>query len=178
MEGVFRGLSCISSLRAAIAAEEMPPCPAAVVAARQGKSDDAAPMGSRPPDVKVDPEPLPPPRRKKQKLSGLEGLSSVPPELEVKGASGRIYTGMSCCNFRPADAPRVWAIRFVEWKPFDPIILVTIICNCMTMAWESPLDPCCTQKAAFIEVGRARRAPPPSRARRARTHSVQAAPHP
>ena len=26
------------------------------------------------------------------------------------------------------------------------------MCNCASMAWESPLDPCCTQKADFIDV--------------------------
>ena len=35
---------------------------------------------------------------------------------------------------------------------FDPIVLVTIVCNCITMAWESPLDPPGTTKAAFIDV--------------------------
>ena len=63
-----------------------------------------------------------------------------------------MYAGTSIYTWEPADEPRVWAIRIVESKPFDPIILATIIANCCTMAWESPLDPCCTDKAAFIDV--------------------------
>ena len=35
---------------------------------------------------------------------------------------------------------------------FDPLILLTILANCTTMAWESPLDPEGTSKAAFIAV--------------------------
>ena len=35
---------------------------------------------------------------------------------------------------------------------FDPVILLTIMSNCVTMAWESPLDPSGTSKAAFIDV--------------------------
>ena len=47
--------------------------------------------------------------------------------------------------------PRRTAIRIVESKPFDPFILLTILANCSTMAWESPLDPEGTDKAAFID---------------------------
>ena len=94
----------------------------------------------------------PPPRPVQPALRGLDALSAKPPSLEIKGPSGRIYKGTSACGYRPADAPRRLAIRLVESRPFDPLILVTIICNCATMAWESPLDPCCTQKAAFIDV--------------------------
>ena len=48
--------------------------------------------------------------------------------------------------------PRRGAIALVEARYFDPLILVTIMCNCFTMAWESPLDPDGTRKAAFIDV--------------------------
>ena len=47
------------------------------------------------------------------------------------------------CYLRPFNKPRIWAIKFVESRPFDPVILCTILANCTTMAWESPLDPCC-----------------------------------
>ena len=86
------------------------------------------------------------------KAPGLEALYLLTPAEEVRGPSGRLYTGSSLCCLKPATWPRRWAIRFVESKPFDPFILVTIICNCATMAWESPLDPCCTPKADFIDV--------------------------
>ena len=71
---------------------------------------------------------------------------------EVVGDSGKLYNSTSIFCLQPGDQPRRLAIYIVESKPFDPIILFTILCNCVTMAWESPLDPCCTQKAAFIDV--------------------------
>jgi hypothetical protein len=48
--------------------------------------------------------------------------------------------------------PRTLAIRLVEWRHFDPIILVFIVSNCITMAWESPLDPVGTSKAHFVDA--------------------------
>ena len=39
----------------------------------------------------------------------------------------------------------------VEYEHFDSFILFVIIANCATMAWESPLDPPGTRKAAFID---------------------------
>ena len=82
----------------------------------------------------------------------LRDLYGQSPAAEVYGPSGRLYTGTSLCCLRPAQWLRRWAIQLVESKPFDPIILLTIVLNCATMAWESPLDPCCTRKAAFIDV--------------------------
>lgn len=81
----------------------------------------------------------------------IEGLDSTSSHEVAKGPSGRFYSGTSFCC-RPSHAPRRWAIQLVESRPFDPFILIVIICNCITMAWESPLDPCCTPKAAFIDV--------------------------
>jgi len=40
----------------------------------------------------------------------------------------------------------------VEASLFDTIILITILCNCVTMAWESPIDPSGTWKSAFIDL--------------------------
>ncbi|KAL1524565.1 hypothetical protein AB1Y20_019455 [Prymnesium parvum] len=82
-----------------------------------------------------------------QDLRGLERSA-----LEVVAPSGRVYKGTSCCHLVPSSWPRRWAIYCVEAKYFDPFILTTIVCNCFTMAWQSPLDPCCTQKAVFIDV--------------------------
>ena len=78
-------------------------------------------------------------------------LEDNPPGLVV-GKSGWTYHDRSLGCLRPADQPRRAAIFFIEWRWFDPIILVTIIANCSSMAWESPLDPCCTWKADFIDV--------------------------
>ena len=88
----------------------------------------------------------------KEAVPGLEGLDFSPPALSVKGKEGRVYQSKSLFCLRPADVPRRFFIRLVESRPFDPLILITILCNCATMAWESPLDPCCTDKAAFIDV--------------------------
>ena len=70
----------------------------------------------------------------------------------IRGTSGRMYSGVACCCIRAVDRPRLWAIQVLEWRPFDPFILSVIICNCITMAVDSPLDPCCTPKAAFLEA--------------------------
>ena len=68
---------------------------------------------------------------------------------------------------RPEDHwPRRPAIFLVENRRFDTFILLTIITNCVTMAWESPLDPDYGPKADFIDVRpRAAAAPPSKRAR-------------
>ena len=50
------------------------------------------------------------------------------------------------------DQPRKGAIHLVEWPAFDPIILVTILANCVTMAWVSPLDPPGTWKVGFVDT--------------------------
>ena len=60
----------------------------------------------------------------------------------------RRNTSLFC--LRVHHQPRKAAIRFVESRCFDPVILVTILANCTTMAWESPLDPEGTAKAHFI----------------------------
>ena len=75
----------------------------------------------------------------------------------VRGrSSGRLYTGTSLCCLEPSDEPRRTAIRIVETRLFDPIILLTIAANCATMAWESPLDemlhPGSTWKSGVIGV--------------------------
>ena len=74
------------------------------------------------------------------------------PIVEYEGASGRVYGGAACCWLRPQHEPRKNIIEFVEWKPFDICVLLTIGANCLTMAWQSPLDPPHTAKSAFIDV--------------------------
>lgn len=59
----------------------------------------------------------------------------------VKGNGGKIYNNLSLYCLRPYHQPRKAAIYIAESSPFDPFILLTIMCNCATMAWESPLDP-------------------------------------
>ena len=93
--------------------------------------------------------------KEKKVVPGLDALKQSPPAEEVTGKE-RIYQSTSLFCLRPGDEPRRSTIFLVESKPFDPIILITIICNCCTMAWESPLDPCCTWKADFIDVRRQR----------------------
>ena len=44
----------------------------------------------------------------------------------------------------------MWAIGLIEQPYFDPLILLTILCNCVTMAWDSPLDPPGTWKAGLL----------------------------
>ncbi|KOO31481.1 voltage-gated sodium channel [Chrysochromulina tobinii] len=85
-------------------------------------------------------------------LEGLEALDKVPPCTEVIGPSGRVYSSRTFGFLEVGHAPRRWAIKLVEWAPFDAFILVTILANCVTMAWNSPLDPPGTPKAHFIDV--------------------------
>ena len=97
----------------------------------------------------------------KAKLNA-EYLASMPP-LRVlreqkpnevtercRGRSGRIFSDSVLCCLLPGHEPRRSAILLVEARLFDPLILLVIICNCATMAWESPLDPPGTSKANFI----------------------------
>ena len=73
-------------------------------------------------------------------------------KAEVRGPSGTISGSTSLFCLLPGQFPRSWAILVAESKAFDPIVLLTILANCMTMAWESPLDPPGTSKAAFIDT--------------------------
>ena len=80
------------------------------------------------------------------------GLERDPPAEEVIGDSGKSYGYRVLCRLRVSDQPRKMAIYIVESRPFDPIILLTILANCCTMAWQSPMDPCCTPKEDFINL--------------------------
>ncbi len=86
------------------------------------------------------------------KLPGLEGLDMDPPAKRIIGRSGREYHGWSLCCLRVATQPRKWCIQTVESSWFDPLILITILTNCTTMAWESPLDPTGTSKSELIDL--------------------------
>eukprot|EP00966_Prymnesium_polylepis_P112586 2604735-Prymnesium_polylepis.1 len=90
--------------------------------------------------------------QEKPELGTIDDLTAPDPPAEVRGPSGRIYMSTSLFCLRPAMMPRSAAIFICESKPFDPIILVTILCNCTTMAWASPLDPTGTWKEAFLGV--------------------------
>ena len=82
----------------------------------------------------------------------LSALDELPPPKKVEGPSGREYHSTSLFCLRVHHQPRRAAIMVVESRLFDPFILVTILMNCTTMAWESPLDPEGTDKAAFIAM--------------------------
>lgn len=77
--------------------------------------------------------------------------SSNPPSV-VKGKSGWIYHSTSLGCLRPYHLPRRLAINVVESAVFDPFILLTIMVNCTTMAWASPMDPPGTQKQDILAV--------------------------
>ncbi len=100
-------------------------------------------------------------RRPSSGLSVLQGDEAPLPELSallrrptasaVVGPSGRVYSGTSLlpCLW-PGTEPRRMAIFLVESRLFEPVVLTTILLNVLTMAWESPLDPPGTPKAALI----------------------------
>lgn len=58
--------------------------------------------------------------------------------------SGRVYTGTSLFCLAPGNQPRKTAIRIVESRPFDPIILLTIAVRRLgrkgAMAYAPSLD--------------------------------------
>ena len=83
-------------------------------------------------------------------LPGLEALDDDPPPEVVEGPSGKVY-GDTSFGLRISDEPRKPSIRLIEHPYFDASILLTILCNCVTMAWESPLDPPGTTKAGLID---------------------------
>ena len=85
-------------------------------------------------------------------LPGLAALDANPPAKKIAGPSGKEYYGSVLCYLRISAQPRKAAIQIIESKWFDPLILVTILTNCVTMAWQSPLDPLGTDKAALIDV--------------------------
>ena len=62
-------------------------------------------------------------------LEGLEGLDKVPPCTAVIGPSGRIYSSRTFGFLEVGHAPRRWAIKIVDWAPFDAFILVTILAS-------------------------------------------------
>jgi hypothetical protein len=80
------------------------------------------------------------------------------PPAMVKGPSGWIYHSTSLGCLLPYHCPRRIAIHMVESPVFDPIILLTIICNCATMAWASPMDEGGDWKEDFLAVRTRRRA--------------------
>ena len=90
--------------------------------------------------------------RDDDETDGLEGLNASPPKETVIGHGGKIYTDRTFSLLDVADEPRRSAILLIERPWFDPLILITIMCNCTTMAWESPLDPTGTLKSSFIDV--------------------------
>lgn len=68
----------------------------------------------------------------------------------VVGRTGREYGGLSLNGLAPDQQPRRRAIAIVESRFFEPLILSTIVANCVSLAMNSPIDPCCTSKAFVI----------------------------
>lgn len=90
-------------------------------------------------------------RHEDRAVHAEEVSDQVPPAFV--GRSGRKYGGRSSLLQLTVDQePRRWAIATRESRFFEPFILVCILANCVTLAWQSPLDPCCTPKAIFIQV--------------------------
>lgn len=84
-------------------------------------------------------------------VAGRNGQPLVVERVRGRGRFGRVYSHLSCCWLRPSDEPRRWAILLVESRWMDPLVLMIILLNCFTLAWESPLDLPGTWKAMLIE---------------------------
>ena len=82
----------------------------------------------------------------------ISALQSSYPPAAAQGPSGWIYHSTSLGCLRPHHFPRRLAIMTVESPVFDPFILITIMCNCITMAWASPMDPPGTTKQDILAV--------------------------
>ena len=82
----------------------------------------------------------------------ISALQSSYPPAAAQGPSGWIYHSTSLGCLRPHHFPRRIAINVVESTIFDPFILLTIMCNCITMAWASPMDPPGTTKQDILAV--------------------------
>ena len=82
----------------------------------------------------------------------VSALSGSKPPAVVRGNSGWIYHSTSLGCLKPYHWPRRLAINVVESSVFDPFILLTIMVNCTTMAWSSPVDPPGTTKQDILAV--------------------------
>ena len=94
-------------------------------------------------DVPLNPKDLPP-------ITSL--LQSEDQPQAVAGPSKKVYDSTSLCCLRPARGLVVQLSFWWSIHRFDAFILLTIMANCATMAWQSPLDPPGTWKAAFIDA--------------------------
>ena len=81
---------------------------------------------------------------------GVEALWDHDPPDEVVGRTRTAYFGTSFLCLRPGTEPRRSAIFLVESTWFEPVMLATILTNCVMMALDSPLDPTDTWKASVI----------------------------
>ena len=82
----------------------------------------------------------------------LSALDAGKARKSYVGPSGWVYQGRSFDRFLPHQQPRKYLIKLIESPLFDPLILVTIMANCATMAWSSPLDPSGTWKQAVLYI--------------------------
>ena len=120
------------------------------VAAAAGPVDVKLPGGASEPQISVHPESAYR-REHGEKLPGLEALEISDPD-KVQGHSKKIYLDRSCCVLRPASLLRRLCIYLVEWKLFEPIILMATFVNCVAIALESPSEVKSKLKESFINV--------------------------
>jgi len=120
------------------------------VASAAGPVDVKMPGGAVEPQSSVHPESAYR-RGPGEKLPGLEALEISDPD-KVQGQSKKIYLDRSCCVLRPASLPRRLCIYLVEWKLFEPIVLMATLVNCVAIALESPSEVKSKLKESFINV--------------------------
>ena len=85
-----------------------------------------------------------------RKVVPLEGHSGLAPRGHDAGRRMHAVTSTGC--LRVGTCPCKHAILLVEVSFFEPLILFTILANCGTMAWGSPLDPPGSWKARVLAL--------------------------
>ena len=90
--------------------------------------------------------------QEKVEYEPIQELCSKRPPAAVQGESGWIYHSTSFACLRPEHPLRYICIWIVESPPFEPLVLITIVCNCISMAMASPLDEPGTDKQLLLSI--------------------------
>ena len=124
-------------------------------AAAPGDEASPAAVGADPEDAHeaASKEPLSPRSSDRDQDSGIApGLEALHEgATRVRGPSGRLYHERAFGRWQVYEFPRAQCIHIIEFPGFDTFVVLAIVCNVISMAAQSPLDPPGTAKALFFE---------------------------